>query len=81
MEVKDIKSKVWKLPDWAKFDNIKLDYKLYGDYATLIEKVHICPRDYYLERFGKKEKQEEEWDAIFTFSRVPKTGYMSLTWI
>ena len=79
MVVKNIKSRVWKLP--YEFDNIKLDYKLYKDYSKFIKKVHIKPKDYYSYRLGKPKRQTEEWDAYFYFNCIPKKGYMTIEWI
>jgi len=82
MIIKDIQDKVWQLPSYVSFSNLKFDYKLYGDYAKFIEKSHIKPKNYYLGRnWENKERQKEKWDAFFYFSKIPKTGKMELEWI
>lgn len=76
--IKRIKGRIWQLP--YPFYNNKLDYKLTGEFARFIKKVHIKPKDYYVKRNGKIEKQIEEWDAFFYFSRSPKKGKMEIEW-
>lgn len=81
MIVKGINKKIWKLP--YDFSNIKFDYNLYRDYAKYIKKVHIRPKDYYWFRVGKEDrkKQQEEWEAIFYFKKIPVKGKMEIVWI
>lgn len=79
IEAEDLKEKVWKLP--YEFDNIKCDWDLFGDFKNCLKKVHIKPKDYFFLRFGEKTRQDCEWEAIFYFSELPKTGRMEITWI
>lgn len=79
VEAKDIKEKIWKLP--YEFENIKCDWALYGDFKTDLEKVHIKPKDYFLTRFGKKTRQDYDWEVVFHFKKIPKNGRMEITWI
>lgn len=75
----NIKGKIWQLP--YKFNNLKLEYKLFGDFAKYISKVHIKPKDYFIKQFKKVEKQTEEWDCFFYFSKHPKNGKMEIEFI
>lgn len=79
MVVQDINSKEWKLPH--NFKNLKFDYKLYGDYAKYIKKVHIKPKPYSFKIGKKQEKQVEDWDAFIYFKKIPKSGKMEIEWI
>lgn len=80
--VKELDSKIWKLP--YDFENIKMDWFLYGDFKKYIQKVHIKPKDYKLFRGldrKKAERQDQDWEAIFYFKEVPKQGKMEVVWI
>jgi hypothetical protein len=80
--VKEIDSKIWKLP--YDFENMKLDWYLYGDFKKYIQKVHIKPKDYKLFRGmdrKKAERQDQDWEAVFYFKEVPKEGKMEVVWI
>ncbi len=79
MIVKDINTKEWRLP--YGFKNIKFDCNLYGDYAKLIKKVWIKPKDYFWIRRKKKERQTEDWEILFSFKKTPRIGRMEILWI
>lgn len=69
----DLGKKEYKLP--FIFKNEVLDFNCEGDY-NLLEKVHIKPLDYYKNRNGNLVKQDEEWEAFFSFKEIPKQGKM-----
>lgn len=81
---KNIKTKIWKFP-FDNFSNVKLDWFPYGDYGKYLRKVHIRPLDYYYLRGVKKGKkkwrQNEDWEVIFYFDKVPRKGRLEIVWI
>ena len=77
--VKDIKTKEYHLP--YEFYNNKLNYKCYKDYGKYLIKIHIFPKDYYYKWRNNKEKQTDEWEAVFYFKKIPKEGRLEIEWI
>jgi len=80
IKIENIKTKVWKLP-YDNFKNFKLDYKLYKDYGKYISKIHVKPKDYYKVRWNDKWRQEQDWEVLFYFEKIPKNGFMEIWWI
>lgn len=53
----------------SNFDNIKLEYKLFGDFASNIKNINII---------NKYNNNPDNWYAIIEFKTKPKSGYMQL---
>lgn len=77
--IKKLNKKVYSLP--FEFSNNKCDWRLWGDFAKYISKVHIKPKDYYLKSGKNIEKQIREWDCFMYFEKIPKSGKMEIEFI
>lgn len=78
LKVENLKTRTWILPREYRFTNHFLKYRLYGEFKPLIEKVHIKPWDYKIKTPLGLTNQNDDFDVIFTFIKVPKTGRMEL---
>jgi len=54
------------------FDNVKMDYKLTGDFKKYIDKIKII---------NKYKKNPDEWMCVFFFKKHPKKGKMILEYM
>jgi len=69
------------------FRNVILEYSAEGEFARYIEWIRVRPIDFkvineYPFFKHKKEKQQDQfWKAIFTFSKIPKHGNLTLRFI
>ena len=79
VEAKDMKDNKFEIP---LFDNIFMDYDLYGDFKN-IQKVNITEYDFkkkWKNILGKlKERQQDgNWKVEFIFKQKPEKGYMEI---
>lgn len=77
--VTELDSTIYKLPH--AYSNNKLDYRAYGDFKKYLIKVHIFPKDFYWKTKDSVEKQNEEWEAWFYFTKIPKKGKLEVEFI
>ena len=58
------------------WNNLYLDYELYGDYREKITSISLVRRYVHIKRFGVfAETRQNGWNLIFGFSEPPKNGY------
>lgn len=74
--ITDLKEPVFIIPH---FKNAYLSYECHGNYDAYLQKVQI--RESPLWKYQKEKKSYwhcQHWEAVFTFSKTPKTGYMEI---
>ncbi len=82
-KVTKVDSKTFEIPV---FDNVFLDYKATKDFSKYLEKVSIVEHDFKECTISKltgkikksKKRQVDLWKAKFTFSKIPKKGYLEI---
>lgn len=69
------------------FDNVFLDYKAKGDFSKYLEKVDIIEHPFHYRKVSifskkiRKIRQDEYWKARFIFNKIPKKGYLKITYL
>lgn len=76
--IKNLVRDFWILP---KFNNVFLEYRAEGEYATFLRNVEIKEIDYYIKKGNREIKNTSQWECIFSFTQIPKEGKIEIDYV
>ncbi len=65
-----------------KFQNVMLKYKAFGEFSEYLNGVEVIQYDDRFSFWGRTSKKPtEKWRTDFTFSQIPKDGYLEVEYL